>query len=671
MARTKGVKDLKPRVRRTRAQIERDKKAAAIERRGIHNGGDEEEEQALTAFAAAFATVGAEPRHGEYGAGASPSPSKRPKLDHHQQQQQQQQQQAPGKIDGDMMDPAGGNRSDRHRPFPSAGKAMVRFLDAVRRQVSKEMNKQRVTPKKVKNGEKPTAGTSAGQRQQRQPERWLIPCLASNNFWISRHMAKFMCQKLGIDYENPGYYKDIKLWIPEVQWGPQFQPRCLKCGKAETLGNEGMDKCRLVMGLDMNYFIMTRRWKCHECKSAFSAADAKCREQLPRAKSLEFPAFLTHTSAVDEKVLSLIHTMCQPVAKSGINNNNLGKVARLLQELHMKEYERLRILDAYDERQQLLLDPSYTPIPFSSFQDPAGYAGKLISMNYIMQISRRDKGSGAAAAKAGGEKGGGGGGVPGVQQQLIMYNEQLQHEPAAQQHVYVEDNDDDDNEITQKVAHLVDGDVVDRAGPAADKNVYAMSGDDDRLLASIIDHEQQQVQVDVATAASNHRGNDASTGVSAGTSNAPAVEVAGAAEEEPGSQHAHEIDTTGDKQKETPPPPAASLPARHIPPPAFGTQPRQAAPNPPREMFAVPFPLAPTVPALLQEGTSYVPPIFLRLPGQRGPDKKGTKRKARECTVCRRSDCRGAKNRVWKGESRECEFTHTASASAGTPATIS
>jgi hypothetical protein len=94
---------------------------------------------------------------------------------------------------------------------------MELLLDTVRRRLGEEVNTQR----------NPAANM------------WLKKYLDCHNYWISQDAAKFMCQQLKVKFENPGYYKDIKIWLPEIQWGIQLC--CVNCQQSHTLGNQGFD----------------------------------------------------------------------------------------------------------------------------------------------------------------------------------------------------------------------------------------------------------------------------------------------------------------------------------------------------------------------------------------------------------------------------------------------
>jgi hypothetical protein len=213
---------------------------------------------------------------------------------------------------------------------------------------------------------------------------WLVPYLKYHNFWIRAEVAQCICKKLKIESDKPGYYKGVKVWLPEIQWGPDCTPCCVRCGESKSVGDHGFDKDaqRLVVGVQANYYIITRRWKCHACKVNFWAWHTSCLRKLPCMKVCEFPALLTHRSAIDKEVLSLIRALCP-------EGTRCEHISNLLRELHLKEFDRLRLLDVHKELKKTLLNPQYDPTPFSLFCDQDGYAGKVPTRDYIPAVYKK------------------------------------------------------------------------------------------------------------------------------------------------------------------------------------------------------------------------------------------------------------------------------------------
>ena len=47
-------------------------------------------------------------------------------------------------------------------------------------------------------------------------EKWLINNDESNDWWLRAAQAKLVCSKLKIVFCEPSYYRDIKIWLPDV-----------------------------------------------------------------------------------------------------------------------------------------------------------------------------------------------------------------------------------------------------------------------------------------------------------------------------------------------------------------------------------------------------------------------------------------------------------------------
>ena len=142
---------------------------------------------------------------------------------------------------------------------------------------------------------------------------------------IPADCARLIGRRLGLEYSECAYYRDIKVWLPDEQWGPEAMPPCVECKSAKEVGvhEYRSNHCgRRITSLDSHYFVMSRRYICHACKRTVKAAkdaakeaglcveeeeegasappqytcmgyDARSRERLPHGYGDEFPAFLT------------------------------------------------------------------------------------------------------------------------------------------------------------------------------------------------------------------------------------------------------------------------------------------------------------------------------------------------------------------------------------------
>jgi len=61
--------------------------------------------------------------------------------------------------------------------------------------------------------------------------KWLLDHLKANNWWVRAKKAKLICTKLGLDFSEPSYYRDIRVWIPDLEFGAEAMPPCVSAKK--------------------------------------------------------------------------------------------------------------------------------------------------------------------------------------------------------------------------------------------------------------------------------------------------------------------------------------------------------------------------------------------------------------------------------------------------------
>lgn len=187
--------------------------------------------------------------------------------------------------------------------------------------------------------------------------RALLPMLEASDWWLRASDAPKICQVPELEVSEVYYYRDIHVWLPDLRWG--VLPPCPCCGSASRVGAHCWRDNhfgRRIVGLETNYFVISRRYKCHACeedaKSKKSAAeraaagagirvvvedeamdvdglaesegeapqytymgwDQGSRELLPFGFNLKFPAFLTYNAGVDLTVLD----MMRPLSDKGV-----------------------------------------------------------------------------------------------------------------------------------------------------------------------------------------------------------------------------------------------------------------------------------------------------------------------------------------------------------------
>ena len=110
---------------------------------------------------------------------------------------------------------------------------------------------------------------------------WLIKMLKDDGWWLRACRASRVCDKFGISFGEPAYYRDVFVWLPDVRWGREAMPVCPECESAERVMPHAFQNKhfgRRICGLDTHHFIMTRRYICHCCESkALRAKEEEAR----------------------------------------------------------------------------------------------------------------------------------------------------------------------------------------------------------------------------------------------------------------------------------------------------------------------------------------------------------------------------------------------------------
>jgi len=114
---------------------------------------------------------------------------------------------------------------------------------------------------------------------------WLLDLLKSSEgrddkyFWLRASKSREICRKLGISYGGEqAYYKDIKVWLPDIQYGRQYMPVCPCCmsnDKVRFLSWQANHYARRITDEHDFFYLMSRRYKCEKCEimRKFSNAD--------------------------------------------------------------------------------------------------------------------------------------------------------------------------------------------------------------------------------------------------------------------------------------------------------------------------------------------------------------------------------------------------------------
>ena len=253
-----------------------------------------------------------------------------------------------------------------------------------------------------------------------------LSMLLKNNDWVllACH-AKKICELLKLRFHEPSYYRDVVIWLPDVRWGVQAIPCCPNCRSNAKVGVHGWRDNhfgRRITTMTSNYFILSRRYICHECErdacSAKVAAMLMAEEQglqvmkeaedatsvlsnpsytfmgwdqtsmslLPNGYGDLFPAMLTHKGGVDNLVIDFMRASFD----KGLRPETLSD---MMLELHSKKYTKdyiRRELDLSAQRACGLLENSnHDPEMFSHFGDKKLYNGIVPTGRYLAFIYKK------------------------------------------------------------------------------------------------------------------------------------------------------------------------------------------------------------------------------------------------------------------------------------------
>jgi hypothetical protein len=64
------------------------------------------------------------------------------------------------------------------------------------------------------------------KRSNINERQWLYDMLKAYDWWIPAYLSKTVCNKLGISFNKPAYYRNIYVWLPDVRWGNAYMPCC-------------------------------------------------------------------------------------------------------------------------------------------------------------------------------------------------------------------------------------------------------------------------------------------------------------------------------------------------------------------------------------------------------------------------------------------------------------
>ena len=205
---------------------------------------------------------------------------------------------------------------------------------------------------------------TSGQNQTKGlEEKWLRKFLKRHDYNIPWYCAVHICKELKMDEKligEPAYYCDIKVWLPEIQFGIEAMPPCPNCKSNANVVRHQLPRKhvgREYIGIEKKKYCMGAEYKCNHCwnlrknadntpvsrytlvpseriKYTFMGWNPVFLPLIYRGLGKRFPAILTHRSGLDKVVVR----MFRPLFDHGMRAQ---AIAELLLELHSLEHVRL------------------------------------------------------------------------------------------------------------------------------------------------------------------------------------------------------------------------------------------------------------------------------------------------------------------------------------------
>ena len=185
------------------------------------------------------------------------------------------------------------------------------------------------------------------------------------------------------------YYKrDLFFWNPKNDHNVNLA--CPSCKQMTIVGkewpgsaskdNQAQHVCRRVVTRSCQYFLISYRYRCTNpnCRKTCTASDPAIVSQCPKHLQNAFPAVLTHRYGVDKAVRD-------ELVNSIRTGSNFAPWRKSLVEAHAMRYYRCRQNHTSRSRELSAFFGS-PPVPFSSFEDKAGYGGWVPTERYFISL---------------------------------------------------------------------------------------------------------------------------------------------------------------------------------------------------------------------------------------------------------------------------------------------
>lgn len=204
-------------------------------------------------------------------------------------------------------------------------------------------------------------------------------------FWLPQKSNYFIIQGASKPRPTQLYNPRFFYWDPDllVEGG-------LKCPNCRTaLRRHGFTRARRVVDLENCFYMIGERHLCPQCKHpktnahslTFNSWDPRILAMLPPALAAEFPAQLSHRSAISLDVFALMRACFN----YGVGSKQFSHILLVLHHRHFSQIH-VQYLDGLLSCQHGTDDPTTTYEAFSDFSDRAGYGGFVPSSSWLCMM---------------------------------------------------------------------------------------------------------------------------------------------------------------------------------------------------------------------------------------------------------------------------------------------
>lgn len=207
-------------------------------------------------------------------------------------------------------------------------------------------------------------------------------------FWLPRKSNFFLLHGSSKPRPSQFYTPPFFLWDPEhLIQGSLLCPKC-----HSSLERLQVTRPRRVVDLEDCYYMIGQRHRCLKCKHprsgkhtvTYNSWDPRIRDMLPHEPQAEFPAILSHRSAISADVFALMRSCFNyGVGSKQFSHILLGLHHRRFSHIHVQYLDGIL---SRSNRTDLNDGPQPTFEAFSKFADPEGYAGFVPSSSWLCMM---------------------------------------------------------------------------------------------------------------------------------------------------------------------------------------------------------------------------------------------------------------------------------------------